>query len=90
MKGMLNAWGEVLRLDLPDERLGGAEHEDQRLLVAQQRLDGLQMQLHLKGRKKGQNQKEEQDTGQKFTEEEMGMYLSGNLTSHTHKTLTKI
>lgn len=47
MKGMLNAWGEVLRLDLPDEWLGGVEHEDQRLLVAQQRLDGLQMQLHL-------------------------------------------
>lgn len=44
---MLNARGQVLRLDLPDQWLGGVEHEHQWLLVAQQRLDGLQMQLNL-------------------------------------------
>lgn len=47
MKGMLNAQGQVLGLDLPDHWLGGVEHKDQWLLVAQQRLDGLQMQLNL-------------------------------------------
>lgn len=48
MKGMFNAQGQVLRLDLPDQRLGGVEHEGQWLVVAQQRLNGLQMQLDLK------------------------------------------
>lgn len=72
MKGMLNAWGEVLRLDLPDEWLGGVEHEDQGLLVAQQRLDGLQMQLHLeRPKKRDRNQKEERDTGEQYSEGEM-------------------
>lgn len=47
MKGMLNARGQVLRLDLPDQWLGGVEHENQWLLVAQHRLDGLEMQLDL-------------------------------------------
>lgn len=51
---MLNAQGQVLCLDLPDQWLGGVEHEDQWLLVAQQRLDGLQMQLNLvRPKKKG-------------------------------------
>lgn len=44
---MLDARGKVLCLDLPDQWLGGVEHEDQWLLVAQQRLDGFQMQLNL-------------------------------------------
>lgn len=47
MKGMLDARGKVLCLDLPHQWLGGVEHEDQWLLVAQQRLDGFQMQLKL-------------------------------------------
>ena len=47
MKGTLNAQGQVLCLDLPHQWLGGVEHEDQWLLVVQQRLDGLQMQLNL-------------------------------------------
>lgn len=47
MKGMLDARGKVLCLDLPHQWLGGVEHEDQWLLVAQQRLDGFQMQLNL-------------------------------------------
>lgn len=46
MKGAFDARGQVLCLDLPDQWLGGVEHEDQGLLVAQQRLDGLQMQLN--------------------------------------------
>lgn len=53
MKGMLNARGQVLRLDLPHQWLRGVEHKDKRLLVVQQRLDGLQMQLNLvKSRKR--------------------------------------
>lgn len=53
MKGTFNAPGQVLCLDLPDQWLGGVEHEDQWLLVVQQRLDGLQMQLNLvRGEKK--------------------------------------
>lgn len=44
---MFDAQGQVLCLDLPDQWLGGVKHEDQGLLVAQQRLDGLQMQLNL-------------------------------------------
>lgn len=47
MKGTFDAQGQVLCLDLPDQWLGGVKHEDQGLLVAQQRLDGLQMQLNL-------------------------------------------
>ena len=47
MKGMPDAQGKVLCLDLPDQWLGGVEHEGQWLLVAQQRLDGFQMQLNL-------------------------------------------
>lgn len=62
---MLNAQGQVLCLDLPDQWLGGVEHEDQWLLVAQQRLDGLQMQLNLVRPKKKRdwNHMKEQDTG---------------------------
>lgn len=52
MKGTLNARGQVLCLELPDQWLRGVEHEDQWLLVAQQRLDGLQMQLNLVRQKK--------------------------------------
>lgn len=44
---MAHAWGQVLCLDPPQQRLGGVEHKHQRLVVAQHRLDGLQMQLHL-------------------------------------------
>lgn len=47
MKGTFNAQGQVLCLDLPDQWFGGVEHKDQWLLVAEQRLDGLQMQLNL-------------------------------------------
>lgn len=47
MKGTLDARGQVLRLDLPFQRLGGVENKDQGFLVAQQRLDGLQMELNL-------------------------------------------
>lgn len=47
MKGMAHARGQVLRLDPPQQRLGGVEHEHQRLAVAQHRLDGREMQLHL-------------------------------------------
>lgn len=58
MKGAFDARSQVLCLDLPDQRLGGVEHEDQGLLVAQQRLDGLQMQLDLvKQRKKKQKRR---------------------------------
>ena len=53
MKGTFNAQGQVLCLDLPYQRLGGIEHEDQWLLVALQRLDGLQMQLNLDRQNKG-------------------------------------
>lgn len=53
MKGTFNAQGQVLCLDLPYQRLWGIEHEDQWLLVAQQRLDGLQMQLDLDRQNKG-------------------------------------
>lgn len=49
---MFNARGQVLCLDLPDQWLGGVEHEDQWLLVALQRLDGFQMQLNLVRQKK--------------------------------------
>lgn len=58
MKGMLNARGQVLRLDLPDQRLGGVEHENQWLLVAQHRLDGFEMQLDLV---RPQNEREERN-----------------------------
>lgn len=47
MKGMLNARGQVLRLDLPHQRLKGVEHKDKWLLVEQQRQDRLQVQLNL-------------------------------------------
>lgn len=47
MKGMFDALGQLLCLDLPDHWLRGVENEDQGLLVEKQRLDGLQMQLHL-------------------------------------------
>lgn len=43
MKGMAHARGQVLRLDPPQQRLGGVEHEHQWLVVAQHRLDGLQV-----------------------------------------------
>lgn len=53
MKGMLNAGGQVLCLDLPHQLLRGVEHKDKWLLVAQEGLDGLQVQLHLvKARKR--------------------------------------
>ena len=57
MKGTFDAQGQVLCPDLPDQWLGGAEHEDQGLLVAQQRLDGLQMQLNLVRQKKKKSHK---------------------------------
>ena len=44
---MLFRSGELLCLDVPDDGLRGAQHEGEGLLVDQQRLDGLQMQLHL-------------------------------------------
>lgn len=47
MKGMLNARGQVLCLDLPHQWLRGVEHKDKWLLVVQEGLDGLQVQLHL-------------------------------------------
>lgn len=47
MKGMLNAGGQVLCLDLPHQLLWGVEHKYKWLLVAQEGLDGLQVQLHL-------------------------------------------
>lgn len=47
MKGVLDALGKLLGLDLPYQWLRGVEHEGQGLLVEQKRLDGLQMQLHL-------------------------------------------
>lgn len=68
MKGMLNARGQVLRLDLPDQWLGGVEHENQWLLVAQHRLDGLEMQLDLV---RPQNERERNHTEeQRDTREE--------------------
>lgn len=66
MKGAFDARGQVLCLDLPDQRLGGAEHEDQGLLVAQQRLDGLQMQLNLV-RKRGKKKRRERLESHKAT-----------------------
>lgn len=70
MKGMPNAQGQVLCLDLPDQWLWGVKHKDQWLLVAQQRLDGLQMQLNLatpkEKKKKGDwNHTEVQESGKK-------------------------
>lgn len=66
MKGMLNARGQVLRLDLPDQWLGGVEHENQRLLVAQHRLDGLEMQLDLvRPQNKRESYTEEQEDMEK-------------------------
>lgn len=49
---MLDAQSQVLCFDIPDQWLGGAEHEDQGLLVVQHRLDGLQMQVNLARAKK--------------------------------------
>lgn len=84
MKGMLNAWGEVLRLDLPDERLGGVEHEDQRLLVAQQRLDGLQMQLHLERPKKGTGIKKRNKTLVKSLVRKRWVYICQDISLRTN------
>lgn len=69
---MLNARGQVLRLDLPDQRLGGVEHENQRLLVAQHRLDGLEMQLDLvrPQNKKGEESHTEEQRDTRETEKE--------------------
>jgi len=47
VEGVFDTRGQLLRLDLPEQRLRGVEDEDQGLLVDGQRLQGLQVERRL-------------------------------------------